>query len=82
MVQHNKDLATKITQETLTEVIVKGFRVTQTYLDKKINDMLWRSTKANSYGNTGRYNKSGRTSDQYFYDEFLKWYYNDDNKKK
>ena len=37
--------------------------------------MMWQSVFPNAYGNIGRYNKPGRSTDQYYSDEFLKWYY-------
>jgi RHS repeat-associated protein len=37
--------------------------------------------RPNSYGNTGAYNKEGRTTDQDYSDDFLKRYYNDDDNK-
>lgn len=46
--------------------------------ETRIQDMLWQSVRPNSYGNTGRYIQSGRTSDQYYSDDFLKWYYEKD----
>jgi len=40
-----------------------------------MQDMFWQSVTPNSYGNTGRYNQPGRTADQFYSDDFLKWYY-------
>ena len=44
-------------------------------LDKQIEDMNWSSVKPNENGNTGRYNQPNRTTDQFYSDDFLKWYY-------
>ena len=44
-------------------------------LDKQIEDMNWSSVKPNENGNTGRYNQPNRTTDQFYNDDFLKWYY-------
>jgi murein DD-endopeptidase MepM/ murein hydrolase activator NlpD len=49
-------------------------------LEKRINDMLWDVAIKNEFGNSGRYNKPGRTTDQNYSDEFLKWYYTDHKK--
>ncbi|HBX85526.1 MAG TPA: hypothetical protein DEH40_12570 [Marinilabiliales bacterium] len=43
--------------------------------EERMQDMLWQSVRPNANGNTGRYNKPGRSSDQNYSDEFLKWYY-------
>jgi len=45
-------------------------------LKEYIEDMKWSTISPNSYGNTGRYNQQGRTTDQFYGDDFLKWYYN------
>lgn len=62
----------------LPELIVVGNnnRTTQNYIE----DMKWLFSRPNSHGNTGRYNKPGRSCDQEYSDEFLKWYYDDKNK--
>ena len=44
-------------------------------IDARIQDMLWESERPNAYGNTGKYNQQGRSTDQYYSDDFLKWYY-------
>jgi murein DD-endopeptidase MepM/ murein hydrolase activator NlpD len=44
-------------------------------IEARIEDMVWQSVKPNAYGNTGMYNQPGRTCDQYYSDEFLKWHY-------
>jgi len=43
--------------------------------DERMQDMLWQSVSPNSFGNTGRYNQPGRSMDDFYSDEFLKWYY-------
>jgi RHS repeat-associated protein len=50
-------------------------------MQRQIEDMLWSSVRPNAYGNTGRYNKPGRSTDQYYSDDFLKCYYSDPEKK-
>jgi RHS repeat-associated protein len=64
----------------LREVEINGKAPHEKTLEEQLEDMQWQSVRPNSCGNTGRYNKPGRTCDQYYSDEFLKWYYNDDNK--
>jgi RHS repeat-associated protein len=44
-------------------------------LDARIQDMMWQSVRPNANGNTGRYNQQGRSTDQNYSDDFLKWYY-------
>jgi len=44
-------------------------------LDARLEDLLWQSVRPNAFGNTGRYNQPGRRCDQYYSDDFLKWYY-------
>jgi hypothetical protein len=41
----------------------------------EMRGMEWQFVRSNAYGNTGRYNKEGQTMDQYYSDNFLKWYY-------
>ena len=66
----------------LPEVIIIGKSLhKETSLEERIDDMLWLSVRPNAYGNTGRHNKPDRASDQYYSDEFLKWYYNYDTRK-
>jgi len=57
----------------LDEVVVTAKKPES--LEQRIENMLWQSVTPNAYGNTGRYNQSGRTTDQYYSDDFLKWYY-------
>jgi len=61
----------------IPEVVVVG-KKTKT-LEQRIEDMIWQFVRPNAYGNTGRYNKPGRSCDQYYSDDFLKWYYGDSN---
>ncbi len=61
----------------IPEVVVVG-KQTKT-LEQRIEDMKWQFVRPNSYGNTGRYNKPGRRCDQYYSDDFLKWYYGNSN---
>lgn len=51
-------------------------------LEEQLKDMDWEFVRPNAYGNTGRYNKEGRACNQYYSDEFLKWYYGNGEKKK
>mgnify|MGYP000882744236 CR=1 FL=1 len=60
----------------IPEVTVTAKKPEKT-VDERIQDMLWQSVRPNAYGNTGRYNKPGRSCDQYYSDDFLKWYYGD-----
>jgi murein DD-endopeptidase MepM/ murein hydrolase activator NlpD len=57
----------------LGEVIITANRTKSQ--EDRIMDMLFQSIKPNASGNTGRYNKPGRTSDQNYSDQFLHWYY-------
>jgi RHS repeat-associated protein len=41
----------------------------------RIENIMLQGAKTNANGNTGKYNKPGRSTDQYYSDEFLKWYY-------
>jgi len=50
-------------------------------LEAKIEDLKWSSVRPNEFGNTGRYNRKGRSTDQYYSDDFLKWYYDVEPKK-
>jgi hypothetical protein len=43
--------------------------------EKMMEDLLWMGVRPNANGNTGRYNKPGRSSDKNYSDDFLKWYY-------
>jgi RHS repeat-associated protein len=45
-------------------------------LEQRLEDMNWSSVRQNENGNTGRYNQQGRTTDQFYSDDFLKMYYN------
>jgi len=45
-------------------------------LEERLEDLKWSGVRPNEYGNTGRYNHEGRTTDQFYNDDFLKWYYN------
>ncbi len=58
-------------------VITKGTSM----LQLKHTEVELQSNHANAYGNTGQYNRPGRSSDQYYSDEFLKWYYGENNNK-
>lgn len=44
-------------------------------IEARIEDMEWSFVMPNAYGNTGRYNKPGRKSDNFYSDTFLKWWY-------
>ncbi len=44
----------------------------------RMEDLLWMGVRPNANGNTGRYNKPGRSSDKNYSDDFLKWYYDID----
>lgn len=44
-------------------------------IQERIEALKWSTTQSNSYGNSGRYNKAGRITDQFYPDDFLKWYY-------
>jgi hypothetical protein len=57
----------------LGEVIITAYKAKS--IDDWITDMLWQCIRPNAVGNTGRYNKPGRTSDQNYSDQFLQWYY-------
>jgi hypothetical protein len=46
--------------------------------EKMMEDLLWMGVRPNANGNTGRYNKPGRSSDKNYSDDFLKWYYDID----
>jgi len=65
----------------LPEVIITGSKSKNSVqnsnksFDERMQDMLWQSATPNSFWNTGRYNQPGRTTDQYYSDDFLKWYY-------
>jgi murein DD-endopeptidase MepM/ murein hydrolase activator NlpD len=62
----------------LPEVIVIGKSMhKEKSLEERSDDMLWLFVRPNAYGNTGHYNKPDRASDQYYSDEFLKWYYDE-----
>ncbi|MEQ8336956.1 MAG: RHS repeat-associated core domain-containing protein [Cyclobacteriaceae bacterium] len=65
----------------LREVVVTADRVGDGLksLDSQIEGVSWQSIRPNSYGNTGRYNKPGRSRDQNYSDEFLKRYYGIEN---
>ncbi len=47
----------------------------------RAEDIMWQLKMPNSYGNTGRYNRPGRTMDENYSDDFLKWYYKDNKQK-
>jgi len=47
-------------------------------LQQWLKDLEWSSVRPNQNGNTGRYNMPNRNSDQFYSDDFLKWYYNGD----
>lgn len=53
----------------------------QKTLQERIDDFNWSSNRPNSNGNTGRYNLPNRSSDQFYSDDLLKWYYNNSNTK-
>jgi RHS repeat-associated protein len=73
----------KYAKETnlLKEVVVTDESSNST-TKRMLEDLMWIGVRPNSYGNTGRYNKPGKECDQYYDDEFLKWYYNDPKKDK
>ncbi len=68
---NNTYLGREISEVTVTAKGPEGPKS----IEPRTEDLMWQGVKANSYGNTGRYNKSGRSSDQYYSDGFLKWYY-------
>ena len=77
-----KALAARGEINLLPEVTVTGSRSQKSSVqnsnksfDERMQDMLWQSARPNSYGNTGRYNRPGRSTDNLYSDEFLKWYY-------
>ena len=43
-------------------------------LEERIEDLNWSAVRPNENGNTCRYNHQGRTTDQSYSDDFLKWY--------
>ena len=76
-----KALAAKNKINLLPEVTVTGSKSQNSTqnsnksLEERMQDMFWQFVKPNSYGNNGRYNQPGRTCDDYYSNEFLKWYY-------
>jgi len=60
----------------INEVVIIAKKLySEKSLEERIQDALWTTVKSNAYGNTGKYNNPGRITDQFYSDDFLKWYY-------
>ncbi|MDD2284851.1 MAG: M23 family metallopeptidase [Paludibacter sp.] len=60
----------------LKQVTVTGQKPNnQKTLEESIQDLEWSTVRPDTYGNTGRYNQPARMTDQFYNDDFLKWYY-------
>ena len=63
----------------LPEVVITAKRSnSQTNSEQK---KYWGITRPNEFGNTGQYNRPGRSTDNYYSDNFLKWYYSTKDNK-
>jgi RHS repeat-associated protein len=64
----------------IPEVVIIGKKAEKPKsFQERMEELKWQSVRPNQNGNTGRYNKPGRSTDQFYSDDFLKWYYSDSN---
>jgi hypothetical protein len=64
-----------ISEQPLDEVTItaNGLKAPKMSGELLGNELLY--GRKNAHGNSGKYNKPGRSADQFFSDELLKWYY-------